>query len=129
MGYIAARASQAEPETMIRKSMVEAAGVELFHILLFLQLTDSKKETKYSKAYSAGVIVRVSYTEILPISQKCDLRRGIPALDLPVLQARHSFSKLARECNSSHHTSSRDREPSLHYPEVSAEGERSVERA
>jgi hypothetical protein len=45
--------------------MVEVAGVELFHILWFLQLADSKKETKYSKAYFAGAIVRVSYTENL----------------------------------------------------------------
>jgi hypothetical protein len=45
------------------RRLVEAAGVELFHTLWFLQPTDSKKVTKCPKVSFAGVIVRVSYTE------------------------------------------------------------------
>ena len=82
---------------------MEAAGVEPFHILWFLPHADSKKKTKDSEAYFAGAIVRVSYTEkSYRLCRNSLFRLRASTLDLLVLQARHSFSTLDRECSSLH---------------------------
>jgi len=50
------------------RNLVEAAGVELFHILCFLLVADSRKGIKGIKGQSDKFIVRVSFTETARVS-------------------------------------------------------------
>jgi hypothetical protein len=67
--------------------MVEAAGVELFHILCYLQLADSTKGINGIKGHTANFAVRVSYTPIGSVSQRRQSQR-VRLAELGRLQSR-----------------------------------------
>ena len=66
--------------------LVEAAGVELFHTSWILQLADSMKGMKCQKCHNAGFIVRVSYTDSLPVARTVESSEP-PIVDLQPLPA------------------------------------------